>query len=389
MMSIKNLLLFFSFILFSCQKESKPLPVLFIHAEDNMDIHKRSKAKLVHIYHSQTQIFEGDIRYRGGYSLRYNKKSFDFNLKKKIPLGGLPKEDDWVLNASYVDKTFNRHKLGYDLFRKMNLNNIAPQSMYIEVYQDAQPKGLFILMQKLTAKVLGVNKKDAAAFVFKEPPVFYIDEMHLQDTLNIFQQKYPKLSVIDKKDFLMSFREFLLKSDEKVFSKEINQWIDMENIIDWFIILLLANAGDNIVKNFYLYKVDSITPMRVALWDFDHSFGRDGDNEMNLNERPLNMKRSILFVRLWNNPYLNFNQRLMDRWHELRNNQMISESEIHKMIDRNVRIIQPYISKNNRLWPKNSPDYYDDNDFYQELALMDSFIKSRIKDLDKLFCYPN
>ncbi len=48
--------------------------------------------------------------------------------------------------------------------------------------------------------------------------------------------------------------------------------------------LLLSNNGDGVMKNFLLYKIDSNTPFRIALWDYDHSFGRDGDNELNLME---------------------------------------------------------------------------------------------------------
>ncbi|MCO5230347.1 MAG: CotH kinase family protein [Chitinophagales bacterium] len=150
----------------------------------------------------------------------------------------------------------------------------------------------------------------------------------------------------------------------------------------------MANAGDNIVKNFYLYKKDAQTPFCIALWDFDHSFGRDGDNELSNSDKPINLKRSILFVRLWNNPFLNFNQKLVNRWHELRSRNIICDNELNKMIDNNVQIILPYISMNSLLWPLNSPDYYDDNSFPEEVTLMKTFIDKRIKALDKLYCYP-
>ena len=45
------------------------------------------------------------------------------------------------------------------------------------------------------------------------------------------------------------------------------------------LLLYLSNGGDGITKNFYIYKMDEETPFRIALWDCDHSFGRDGDNE--------------------------------------------------------------------------------------------------------------
>ncbi|MCO5230341.1 MAG: CotH kinase family protein [Chitinophagales bacterium] len=379
----------FCLLTFACQKEGKRLASLSIFAPEGINIQGKSEAHFIYNDNWDVQEFDGSVKYRGGYSLRYAKKSYGIELKSQVSLGGMPSEDDWVLNANYVDKTFIRHKLGYDLFRKMGEDNIAPLSNYIEVFENDSPKGLFVLMQKLTPKILGVKKKDTKALVFKEPPIFYIDEMLFQDSVNIFQQKYPQFKKEDKKDILLEFRKFLFQSSEREFSNDIHQWIDIDNVTDWLIILLLANAGDNIVKNFYLYKKDAQTPFRIALWDFDHSFGRDGDNELSNSDKPINLKRSILFVRLWNNPYLNFNQRLVERWHELRNSNIISAYELNRMIDCNVQIILPYISMNSLLWPLNSPDYYDDNSFNEELTLMKTFIKMRIRDLDKLYCYPD
>ena len=53
----------------------------------------------------------------------------------------------------------------------------------------------------------------------------------------------------------------------------------MENLIDWHILLLFTNNGDGLMKNYYFYKMDSETPFRFAIWDYDHTFGRDESAE--------------------------------------------------------------------------------------------------------------
>ena len=57
------------------------------------------------------------------------------------------------------------------------------------------------------------------------------------------------------------------------------------------------------------------------------------------------------------------------------------------MISQNIWLILPYIKENEKLWPYNSPDYFDDNDFFEEIDLLRNFIKTRLSDLDELFCY--
>lgn len=389
--SLKVSFRFFAFfsilLLMACKKINTALPIIKIESENVVNVDQSIWSKLLYLEQNEILILRGKVKYRGGYSLRYPKKSYLIELSKKVSLGNLPKEDDWVLNASYIDKTFMRHKLGFDLFMSMSPNNKAPLTDYVEVYENDQYKGLYILMQKMTAKTLGINKKDSNAFVFKEPPIFYVKQIQFQDSINHFQQKFPKYKIKDEKELMLDFRKFLLEADEQEFEQNISKWMDFDNILDWYILILFANAGDNINKNLYLYKVDNATPFRIALWDFDHSFGRDGDNEKNLLDRPLGLNSSILFTRLRNHKNLYFNEKIRERWVMLRTKNIFSYSTINRKISQNVSQILPYIKANEKLWPYNSPDYFDKNGFFQEIDLLRNFIKTRISDLDKQFCY--
>lgn len=326
----------------------------------------------------------GEVKYRGGSTIRFSKKSYAVELSESISMADLPADDDWVLNASYVDKTFMRHKLGYDLFMRMGHENKAPLSSYLQVYENEDYRGIFVVKQKLTQKVLGVQSD---GLIFKEPPIFYAGEMSYQDENNHFQQQFPKLFQVDKKDILLNFRKFLFESNPVDFAQNIRNWIDLDNVVDWYILLLLANAGDNINKNFYLYKTNEASPFKVALWDFDHSFGRDGDNELNLMERPLGLHKSILFQRLRYNPHLGFNSLVEERWKNLRKEGVITLDYFEMTIDAMHTKLEPYISKNESRWPVDAVDYFDSNDYGQEVIILQNFIRSRVKELDRVFCY--
>ncbi len=67
-----------------------------------------------------TIIYNGRIERRGGGSMAFPKSSYEIDLEDDIPLGQLPEDDDWILNANYIDKTFMRHTFSYDLFREMD-----------------------------------------------------------------------------------------------------------------------------------------------------------------------------------------------------------------------------------------------------------------------------
>ena len=139
------------------------------------------------------------------------------------------------------------------------------------------------------------------------------------------------------------------------------------------------------MKNFYLYKLDSKTPFRFAIWDYDASFGRDGDNERNLMERELDCNRSILLKRLSTIPEIQYLPQLRNRWSQLRKSHVLSTKNFEKHIDKNDKIISAEIDANFKKWPIDYKWYYDNNDYNQELDLMREFVTLRVGQLDKYF----
>ena len=157
----------------------------------------------------------------------------------------------------------------------------------------------------------------------------------------------------------------------------------MENIIDWHLLLLITNNSDGILKNFYLYKVNTETPIRIAPWDYDHSFGRDGDNELNLDKRPLKIERSILFKRLLKFDW--YRSKLKQKWLELNENNILSEIGLKRSVLIKSKRITNIVKKNFELWPIESQWYYDSNNFKKEIDIILKFIEVRHARLTKYF----
>jgi len=326
------------------------------------------------------------IKCRGGVSRRYDKHSFSVELSSAYGLCNLPPDDDWVLNANYIDKTFMRHKICFDLFMQMNQDNVAPACSYLNVMINHDYAGLFVLMEEINASRVGLDKKDTMAMLFKEPPVFYQDRLvFIQDSLNYYQQKYPDISVSDKTSYMESFRDFLFHSDDHVFASEIARWIDMDNIMDWHLLLMITNNADGLMKNFYLYKQNAQTPFRIAIWDYDHCLGRDGDNELNMLINVIDCNKSILFKRLTMNPEMGYRKKLKDRWIELRESEVFTLKNLKCQIDRNDRRIRREVSKNFVKWPVESQWYYDNNTYADEIVLLLNFVEIRLHQLDDYF----
>jgi len=324
------------------------------------------------------------IKYRGGYSIGFPKKNFTISLETEFKFNGLKKDDDWILNASVVDKTFLRNVINYKLFNSFDKNNIAPKTKYAEIFTNDNYYGFYVLTERLDKSSLNLNDK---SLIFKEPYVFRERDSR-QDSIarflgNYYHQKLPKME--DNRTVIDSLRSFIFYSSDSVFEKQVFKIFSKQNIIDWHILLLLANNGDGLMKNFVLYRKNGSCKFKIAPWDCDHSFGRDGDNKYNMLERVIDVKRNKLLKRLLENKNLNYNKALKNRWKKLRKKNIVDTEKLKGFIDSESEKIKPFVKRNFEKWPLDQWPHQDANGFEQELDIIKEYIDLRIPQLDSLF----
>jgi hypothetical protein len=94
------------------------------------------------------------IEFRGSTSQNLPKKPYglttyqaDGVTNNNVSILGMPKENDWVLNALAYDNSLIRDYLSYELYREMG--NYSPRQQFCEVIINGDYKGLYIFMEKL------------------------------------------------------------------------------------------------------------------------------------------------------------------------------------------------------------------------------------------------
>lgn len=360
------------------------IPIINVEFDTIITADEKISIKLYETRNKEQVIYNGEIKRRGGFSNSLPKHSYEIDLDEDVSIASLPEDDDWILNANYIDKTFLRHVLSYELFSLMNETNITSKTQYIELELNGEYNGLYVLMEKLDKSSLNLKGSDSMAVIFKEPHIFRetYDGVTPQYSNNFHQQTYPKVEQTDKGFYLEEIRKLILNQNDN-FESCITDILDINNIIDWHILLLISNNSDGILKNFYLYKIDRNTPFRIAPWDYDHSFGRDGDNQLNLNERPMNIERSILFKRLLEYDW--YKTSLKERWIELNSQDLLSASGLKQRIFSKSDMIKEHARKNFKKWPLDNSWYYDSNDFDKEIKIMIAFIDLRHNQLSEYF----
>lgn len=368
-------------ILLGC---SRPSPIVEIKLEtsETLDFEKKKQVGLLHVMDGDTVRISGTAKWRGGWSRQFDKKSFSLDTEYPIPLAGMPAHTKWILNASYIDKTMIRHRLWYELWQSMDSSNVAAACKYVTLTVDDRYQGLYIAMERIHESRCMIQPDGV---LFKDPQVFRKDSIPPEKGDSYFHQKYPDPEINNKDDLLFDLKNFIQKSNSTSFAQQIDEYVDLDNIIDWHLLLLLSHNADGLVKNFYLYKKSASDLFKIIPWDYDHSAGRDGDNELNLNNTMIQDQRNILLDRLMKSNAKKYNDHRCQRWWTLRKLGIFSKETMSDRISQMQKEIDSEIKNNFTKWPYGGPGYYDTNDHYQEVELMKSYIEQRIDFLDNYF----
>ena len=92
-----------------------------------------------------------------------SKDSYSLNIKENsnTSLGQSSQSFEtskrFKLSSSYMDRSFLREKLSYDIFKQLSDNNFAPDSSYIELYVDNSYKGLYLISERVDRNMFSLS----------------------------------------------------------------------------------------------------------------------------------------------------------------------------------------------------------------------------------------
>ena len=270
------------------------------------------------------------MNYRGSSSLNFLKKSYAFcpgdeicgdkkgidyvKTKKLNMLGiGSAKDKDWVLYAAAADPSLMRNRLVFDTYKEMT-GGWGVSSRYVELVVNGEYKGVYVMMDKITANKDRVNvewKLDANGNTTQEAFIIKFDKTDRADRYEItsgdqktFKSKYSGHDGFDTYDTNIDQRfevEYPEKEDiedgkgkwSEVFNaienkinkfeeelakgnfSEVQKLIDYTSWADWFIITEFAKNIDGYrASNLFVYDGSKPNAKIEArpLWDQELSF---------------------------------------------------------------------------------------------------------------------
>lgn len=360
------------------------------------------------------------IETRGSSSQGFPKKNFGFETQddegdgQDVELLGLPEEEDFVLYASYTDKTLLRDALTYEFGNRVQ--EYAPRTVPVELYLNGDYHGIYWLEEKIKrdknrvdiAKldpddldentitggyILKVDRDDGPGtyFVSDYKGTYENEELRIvfEDPegpdLHPDQQTYIQ-------GFMRNFENALFGPDFKDPAIGYQRYADINSAVDFFILNEIGHNVDSYRLSSFLYKdrnsEDSLLHFG-PLWDFNLAFG-------NVNYCGAEQTAGWTFQTAgncgntprWWARFMedeNFHCVLVNRYSELRQGNLSTDS-LYAYIDRQAAALSFSQENNFSRWPVLGiyvwPNYFIGQTYQEEVDFFKEWLSARMLWLD-------
>jgi len=220
-----------------------------------------------------------------------SKKPYQIKFTEKTEVLSMPDDRRWVLLSEAFDRSMIRNKLTYEMGDMCNFD-FSPQGRYVEVFINDEPRGTYVIAQKIEESKNRVKLGDDGYLieidqrnrvdeddVYFEPYLFRQRMEKFSWTDTVFNIKEPDLQLGSNAQVLIenhinTFETVLYGNNFKDPNTGYRSYIDVDSFVDWYVINEIGKSVDayGYSSVFFTYTPGEKIKMG-PLWDFDLSYG--------------------------------------------------------------------------------------------------------------------
>ncbi len=362
------------------------------------------------------------IETRGSTSQWFPKKPYSLETRDSsgqelnVSLLGMPKENDWILQNPYSDKSLMRNFLIYNLARQMGW--YATRTRFCEVWLNDDYRGVYVFMEQIKwdknrVNIAQMDSLDNGGDSLTGGYIVKIDKLtggsgyawvspinHFQGKPKSvrFQFDYPKPSKITGiqasyiQTFITAFEYALLGSTFDDPGTGYRKYINVPSFMDYFILNELTKDVDAYRLSTYLSKPRDSEGGKITMgpiWDFNLGFGNayycEGWNPEGWAWQMTCVYPTSPFwwERLLQDPV--YRQQLGCRWAELRAG-VLDTLRLFRYIDSLAADLSEPSRRNFQRWPILGkyiwPNWFIGKSYQAEIDFLKWWLGQRIKWLD-------
>ena len=360
------------------------IPKLYLEGNIS-EMHEKSDIRQISFQftqNDQTTIGFCDLKIQGNSSLQYEKKNYTIKFyqdeahetKLKMDVGW-GKQSKYCLKANWIDKTHARNvvtaKLAAQIQQKYDVLSDAPCSglvdgFPVEIYSNGEFLGLYTFNIPKDAWQFGMDSDNPNHIVFCgegwtlssllwEEPDFEIWSLEVGEE---------NAETLDK---LTQLFHFINDSTDEAFIADFDKHLDMDAVLNYYIIADFAYLGDNLCKNMLLVTYDG-EKWYPSLYDLDTSWGThfDGKSIADYENTDLPLFINRLFYRLESC----FGDEIVERYLELRKDILTKEHVMAEFEALERMIPEETFEKEQTRWGAEIPGYgYDQIEAYLDTII--------------------
>jgi len=307
-----------------------------------------------------------EVRGRGNSTWVWPKKPYRLKLTASTSLLGMPASKHWVLLANHADKTLMRNDIAFMFSNSVGLEYTV-RNQYVElnlngVYQGVYQLAEHIRVDKNRVNIPELKVGDTAADKISGGYLIEVDFRHsswwcqyntgdsfcVNGENTLLKTDYCIESAhgmqpfcVDTPDSLVDdawiaqrnyITSYIQNTEAALFGpdfKDANNgyaaYLDVDSVINYFLVNELLRNVDGAVSSFYMYKKRDGKLFFGPVWDFDLAMGNAGYDNAN-NPVGWHIHDKPWFDRLFQDPA--FTARVKARWQTLK-----AEGKLQQLLD--------------------------------------------------------
>ena len=308
---------------------------------------------------------------------------------------GMGADSDWILNGNYTDRALFRNKLSYDLARDLGgAERYATELVLCDLTRNGEWLGVFTLGER-------VKRDDDRVDIAEDPDdqggsfIVKLDDggggiLPATSTYGEWLVVYPRQDRVS--DSALQGITTALQAIESAATSGnpgdpgdgLFAHLDLDSAVDWVLMQELAKNNDAYFLSIHLWR-DLDSPIYFLLWDHDLAWG--GYPVTNCSPENWVSSRTVLISAMASVPA--FQERLVQRWTELRSTTFADEAIMARVHDYQVTI-GDVAYENFEVWPMDEINFtWDDTNWLcpvasydEEMANIEDWIHQRLAWMD-------
>ncbi|MBW5445059.1 spore coat protein CotH [Cohnella sp. CFH 77786] len=206
------------------------------------------------------------VRYRGGHTREYPKRSYD------VVLGG----ETYHYNAEFDDPSMIRNALSFAFFPMLGVP--APRCRHVLLYRNGDPQGVYLEIESVGKRFF--RRRGIGAL-----SLFYAVNNNANFGLYRHNSESPKSSLLSGYEYrfggeeerkrFASFIRSVNNTDERLPAAGLSRSLDVDNYLRWLAGAVLTGNYDGFEQNYAVYRHSRTGKYRIIPWDYEGTWGRN------------------------------------------------------------------------------------------------------------------